>query len=131
LIGRCNNQILHAQLKDFTLKGTSSSLSDIVINAPIVMAQRMSRMMLPEAMKTAGDFAEDRRMVEEKSAAAVDGIVAANIEFGRQMMNAWICTAFGKMQQPMKFTDAIAEAALRPMRAKVKANVKRLGKRAN
>jgi hypothetical protein len=128
LIGKCNNQILHAQLKDFTLKGTSSSLSDIVINAPIVMAQRMSRMMLPEAMKTAGDFAEDKRIVEEKTKAAADGMFAAHAEMTSQMMNAWSGMMFGRMPNPMLAADAIAEAALRPMQAKVKANVKRLSK---
>jgi hypothetical protein len=111
------------------MRRTRSSLNDIALNAPIVMAQRMSRMMLPQMMRTPHDHAEDKRMVEEKSAAAVDGMVAANLEFGQQMLNAWIGMAFGKMPQPMKAADAIATAALQPMRVKVNSNAKRLGKR--
>lgn len=107
---------------------TRSSLIDIAINAPIVMAQRMSRMMLPGAMKTAGDFAEDKRIVEEKTKAAADGMFAAHAEMTSQMMNAWSGMMFGRMPNPMLAADAIAEAALRPMQAKVKANVKRLSK---
>ena len=72
--------------------------------------------------------AEDKRMVEEKTKAAADGMMAANAELGQQMMSAWFGMAFGKMPQPMRAADAIAAAALKPARRRVKANVKRLGK---
>ncbi len=85
-------------------------------------------MMLPEPLKTAHDRAEDKRMVAEKAKAALDGIAAANIELSHQMMNAWIGMAFGKMPKPTKAADAIASAALKPARRRVKANVKRLAK---
>ncbi len=111
------------------MRRTRSSLSDIALNAPVVMAQRMSRMMLPDAMKNASDFAEDKRMVEEKAKAAMDGMFAAQIEMSSQMMNAWIGMAFGKMPQPIHAADAITEAALKPMRGTVNANAKRLTKR--
>jgi hypothetical protein len=110
------------------MKRTASELASIGLSAPMVIAQRMSRMMLPEIMKTAGDRAEEKRMVEEKTKAAADGIMAANLELSNQMMNAWIGMAFGKMPQPMRAADAIAAAGLKPMRQRVKANVKRLGK---
>ena len=108
------------------MKKTQAELSSIGVSAPMVIAQRISRMMLPEFMRTAHDRAEDKRMVEEKTRAAADGMVAANIELGQQMMNAWIGMAFGKMPQPMRAADAIAAAALKPARRRVKANVKRL-----
>jgi hypothetical protein len=110
------------------MKRTQAELTSIGLFAPMVIAQRMSRMMLPEFMRTASDRAEDKRMVAEKSKAAADGMVAANLELSSQMMNAWIGMAFGQMPKPMRAADAIGAAALRPMRQRVKANVKRLGK---
>jgi hypothetical protein len=110
------------------VKKTRAELASIGLFAPMVIAQRMSRMMLPEFMRTANDRAEDKRMVAEKTKAAADGIVAANLELSSQMMNAWIGMAFGQMPKPMRAADAIAAAGLKPMRQRVKANVKRLGK---
>ena len=110
------------------MKKTQAELTSIGLFAPMVIAQRMSRMMLPEFMRTAHDRAEDKRMVAEKTRAAADGVVAANIELGHQMMNAWLGMAFGQVPQPMRAADAIAAASLKPARRRVRANVKRLGK---
>ena len=110
------------------MKKTQAELTSIGLAAPMVVAQRMSRMMLPEFLRTANDRAEDKRMVEEKTKAAADGMMAANAELGQQVMSAWMGMAFGKMPQPMRAADAIAAAALKPARRRVKANVKRLGK---
>jgi endonuclease V-like protein UPF0215 family len=110
------------------VKKTQAELASIGLFAPMVIAQRMSRMMLPEIMRTANDRAEDTRMVKEKTKAATDGMMAANVELGQQMMDAWIGMVFGKMPQPMRAADAIASAALKPARRQVKANVKRLSK---
>jgi ribulose 1,5-bisphosphate synthetase/thiazole synthase len=110
------------------MKRTQAELASIGLFAPMVIAQRMSRMMLPDFMRTANDRAEDKRMVAEKTKAAADGMMAANVELGHQMMSAWMGMAFGKMPQPMRAADAIAAASLKPARRRVKANVKRLGK---
>ena len=111
------------------MKKTSAELASIGLFAPWVMAQRMSRMMLPEMLRTSSDRSEDRRMVAEKSRAAADGVVAANIELGHQVMNAWVGMAFGEAPNAMKAADAIGAAALRPARIKVRANAKRLAGR--
>jgi hypothetical protein len=110
------------------MKKTQAELTSIGLFAPMVIAQRMSRMMLPEFMRTANDRAEHKRMVDEKTKAAAEGIVAANLELSSQMMNAWIGLAFGKMPQTARAADAIGAAALKPARRQVKANVKRLSK---
>jgi hypothetical protein len=110
------------------MKRTQAELASIGLFAPMVIAQRMSRMMLPEFMRTASDRAEDKRMVAEKTKAATDGMMAANLELSSQMMDTWIGMAFGQMPKPMRAADAIGAAALKPMRRQVKANVKRLGK---
>jgi hypothetical protein len=110
------------------MKKTQAELTSIGQFAPMVIAQRMSRIMLPEFMRTANDRAEDKRMVAEKTKAAVDGMVAANLELSNQMMSAWIGMAFGKLPEPFHAADAIAAAGLKPMRQRVKANVKRLAK---
>ena len=111
------------------MRKTSAELASIGLFAPWVMAQRLSRMMLPEMLRTANDRAEDKRMVAEKTRAAADGVVAANIELGHQVMDAWIGMAFGRAPNAMKAADAIGAAALRPARRKVKSNVKRLAVR--
>jgi ribulose 1,5-bisphosphate synthetase/thiazole synthase len=110
------------------MKRTQAELTSIGLFAPMVIAQRMSRMMLPEFLRNSNDRAEDKRMVAEKTRAAADGMVAANLELSSQMMDAWIGMAFGQMPKPMRAADAIAAAGLKPMRRRVKANVKRLGK---
>jgi hypothetical protein len=110
------------------MRKTKAAMTDIGLFAPLVIAQRMSRIMLPAALRTAADEAEDTRMVAEKTKAASDGIIAMQSEMASQMMSAWIGMAFGKMPQPLKSMDAIAAAGLKPARARVKANAKRLSK---
>lgn len=110
------------------MKKTQAELASIGLFAPMVIAQRVSRMMLPEILRTANDRAEDKRMVAEKTKAGLDGMLAANAELGSQVMNAWIGMAFGQVPQPMRAADAITAAALKPARRRVRANVKRLGK---
>ena len=110
------------------VRKTKSALTDIGLFAPLVIAQRMSRMMLPDAMRTAADKTEDTRMVAEKTKAAADGIIAMQTEMASQMMSAWMGMAFGRMPKPMKSADAIMAAGLKPARTKVKANAKRLTK---
>ncbi len=110
------------------MRKTKSAMTDIGFFAPLVIAQRMSRMMLPEAMRTTADKAEDTRMVAEKTKAATDGIMAMQTEMASQMMSAWVGMAFGKMPQPLRIADAVSAAGLKSARAKVKANAKRLSK---
>ena len=110
------------------MRKTKAAMKDISLFAPLVVAQRMSRMMLPEAVRTTADHAEDKRMVAEKTKAATDGIVAMQTEMASQMMQAWVGLAFGKMPQPFKIADAVSAAGLKSARAKVKANAKRLSK---
>lgn len=112
------------------MRKTAREIQDIMWAAPLVMGARLSRMMLPDAMRTAADRAEDTRMVAEKVKAASDGIIAMQTEMATQLMGAWIGMAFGKMPKAAKSADAIAAAGLKPARRKVKANVKRLAKRA-
>jgi hypothetical protein len=110
------------------MRKTQAELASIGLFAPMVIAQRMSRMMLPEFLRTASDRAEDKRMVAEKTKAAADGVIAASHELSSQIMDAWIGMAFGQMPKPLRAADAIAAASLKPARRRVKANVKRLGK---
>ncbi len=112
------------------MRKTAQQMSEIMWAAPFVMGTRLSRMMLPDAMRTAADRAEDTRMVAEKVKAAGDGLVAMQTEMASQMMNAWIGMAFGKMPNAARATDTVVAAGLKPARRKVKANAKRLKRRA-
>ena len=110
------------------MKKTQAALNDIGLFAPLVIAQRMSRMMLPEVMRTGADRAEDKRMVAEKMKAATDGMAAMQSEMASQMMSAWFGMAFGKAPDAAKAADAIVAAGLKPARRRVKSNAKRLSK---
>ena len=110
------------------MKKTQAALNDIGLFAPLVIAQRMSRMMLPDAFRTPADRAEDTRMVEEKSKAMIDGVVAMQTEMASQMVNAWVGMAFGKAPDAAKAADAVVAAGLKPARRRVKSNAKRLSK---
>jgi hypothetical protein len=110
------------------MKKTKAAMNDIGLLAPLVIAQRMSRMMLPDIMRTAADRAEDTRMVKEKTSAAMKGMAAMQTEMASQMMTAWWGMALGKMPNAAKAADDIASAGLKSTRRTVKANVKRLGK---
>ena len=111
------------------MRKTAKTLAEISMAAPFVMGMRLSRMMLPDALRTAADRAEDTRMVAEKTKAAADGLMAMQTEMASQMMNAWFGMALGRMPNAAKATDAVVSAGLKPARRKVKANAKRLGKR--
>ena len=111
------------------MKKTKAALNDIGLFAPTVIAQRMSRMMLPDIMRNSADRAEDNRMVAEKTAATFEGIAAMQTEMASQMMTAWWGMAFGKMPNAARAADEIASAGLKSTRATVKANAKRLGKK--
>lgn len=111
------------------MKKTRAALAEIGLFAPLVIARRMSRMMLPDALRNAADTAEDSRMVAEKGKAAFDGVAAMQTEMASQMMTAWWGMAFGKMPNAAKAADDIASAGLKPARSTVKANAKRLSKR--
>ena len=111
------------------MKKTKAALAEIGLHAPLVIANRMSRMMLPDFLRTSADRAEDSRMVEEKTKAAFDGIAAIQSEMASQMITAWWGMAFGKMPNAAKAADDITSAGLKPARSTVKANAKRLSKR--
>ncbi len=111
------------------MKKTKAALAEIGLFAPLVIAQRMSRMMLPDVLRNAADSAEDSRMVAEKTQAASDGFFAAHAEMTSQMMRAWTGMAFGVMPNALKAADAITSAALKPARVKVRSNARRLAKR--
>lgn len=110
------------------MRKTAREMNEILWAAPFVMGVRLSRMMLPDALRTPADRAEDNRMVAEKAAAVVNGAVAMQTEMARQMTEAWIGMAFGKVPNVKKAADDIASAGLKSTRQTVKANAQRLGK---
>lgn len=70
--------------------------------------------------------AETTRMVDEKSAAFIEGCVAANMEAVRMLSSA----AIGQFAPLANAPLAIARAGLKPAFRKVNANAKRLNRRA-
>jgi hypothetical protein len=110
------------------MRKTAKAMADISMAAPLVMGMRLSRIMLPDAMRTSADRAEDNRMVAEKTAATLEGIAAMQTEMASQMMTAWWGMAFGKIPNAMRAADDIASAGLKSTRSTVKANAKRLSR---
>lgn len=70
--------------------------------------------------------AETTRMVDEKSAAFIEGCVAANMEAVRMLSSA----AIGQFAPLANAPLAIVRAGLKPAFRKVNANAKRLNRRA-
>lgn len=111
------------------MRKTARVMNEIMWAAPLVIGMRLSRLMLPDAMRTSADKDEDSRMVAEKAAAAMNGVVAAQTELVAQMMSAWTGLAFGRLPNSLKMADAVTAAALKPARKKVKANARRLSRK--
>jgi hypothetical protein len=75
---------------------------------------------------TAENRAEMTRMVDEKSAAFVDGCIAANME----MLRVFSAAAMGQFAPLLNAPVTLANAGLRPAFRTVNANARRLNRRA-
>ncbi|MGL4240522.1 MAG: hypothetical protein ACRCTI_05350 [Beijerinckiaceae bacterium] len=74
---------------------------------------------------------ETNRMVAEKWAAAQEGFLAAQMALGHAMVENMAALTFGQRPQstPRNTAEAMVKAGLAPAARRVRANVKRLGKR--
>ena len=75
---------------------------------------------------TAENRAEMTRMVDEKSAAFVDGCIAANME----MLRVFSAAAMGQFAPLLNAPITLANAGLQPAFKTVNANARRLNRRA-
>ncbi len=102
-------------------------LSDLIL-APLVVMQRLP-VIWAESLMPHGSRPESDRMVREKVAAVAEGIVAAQVEMHRMLVQATLDAMVGKRPpSPAAATARLASAALRPSARRVKANAKRLRK---
>jgi hypothetical protein len=99
--------------------------------SPMVMAARMPILMYESLNPDPSRRNETNRMVTEKVAAAQEGMLAAQVAFGRAVAENTISMLFGRMPRatPHHTAEAMVQAGLAPAARQVKANAKRLTKR--
>lgn len=100
---------------------------DIML-APAVIAFRLP-ILAAEAAK-GGRHAETTRAVAEKATAMAEGMVAAQLSIARSMWSFWPEVACGKVPSLMsgEAMREAADAAMRPVNRKVRANFRRLSR---
>jgi hypothetical protein len=105
-------------------------LSGLLLS-PMVMAARMPILMYESLNPDPRRRNETNRMVAEKVAAAQEGMLAAQVAFGRAVAENTISVLFGRMPRstPHNTAEAIVQAGLAPAARVVKANAKRLTRR--
>jgi len=94
--------------------------------ATMTLWHRLPMFGLASLATVAERQAETTRMVNEKTTAFVAGCVAANME----VMRIWSAAAMGRLGPARSAPVAIAQASLKPAFRKVKANAKRLNRKA-
>ncbi len=97
--------------------------------APLVMLQRTPLLWL-EMFGLGGGSNETGRMVQEKFAAAAEGVIAAQVEWQAIWMQSALAICQG-VRPPglIQSGNRLASAALKPAARRVKQNARRLGKR--
>jgi len=107
------------------------TLTSLAIDAPQVMASRMTRFSAPGAMGSAGDWSEANRMVWEKQAAAVESGARLWQDAALAYQTFWFDLMLGRWQAwPSAASMASStQAALRPYQKRATANARRLRKR--
>lgn len=121
----------------------ADDMAQLAIAAPMVVAQRMTRMALAGASPSARDRKEMDRMSAEKIAALTETwnttaarMAQANVNLGFDLMRAalspWNRTGGLVNAAATRFGNAATESvqgSLGPMRRRAVANAKRLGRR--
>lgn len=107
--------------------GSAGSLAAGLMLAPAVMMWRMPLLAM-EARAFNPWRVETTRAVSEKAAAAVEGMVAAQVSLALSASRFWLDLAAGR--QPSLFSAAAAQgaarAALKPSVRRVRSNYRRL-----
>lgn len=104
-----------------TMTSNAVAMGEIAVLSPVVMALRAERMADPNA--AFGGY-ENLRMVTEKLSAMQESALAASTAAGN-VMGAAVMTGRPPFDAPL----LIAEAAMKPVHDRVKANLKRLTKK--
>lgn len=121
---------------------TGKQIADLAMTAPIVIAQRMSRMAVPGVQSSAAGKRESRRMINEKVAASTEAaigvtaaIMRANANFATLLMRSWFTSGGSPNRQAAAFTNLmrsaaadVSSSAIAPALRKVKANARRLSR---
>jgi heme A synthase len=112
------------------MASTDLDLSGLWLS-PFVVASRMPILFYESLNPDPSRRNETNRMVVEKLAAAQEGMLAAQVAFGRAVAENMAAFAFGQVPKatPRKTAQAMMNAGLAPAARRVKANAKRLGKR--
>jgi hypothetical protein len=105
-------------------------LSGLMLS-PFVMASRMPILWYEALNPDPSRRNETNRMVAEKVSAAQEGMLAAQVAFGKAVAESSAAIFFGRIPQanPRNTAEAMVHAGLAPAARLVKANAKRLSRR--
>ena len=94
-------------------------------DAAVTIGARLPMIATASRSPASPPSAEMRRMVSEKTEAAMQGAVAAGVALGQ----LWTRAMFGGLRTPMDVAHGlahVADMAMQPARKRVRANAKRL-----
>jgi hypothetical protein len=98
--------------------------------APLVVAQRLPLLWLESVGLSASGKRESERMVAEKMAATVEGVIAAHIEMQRIFWQSGVAMMRGAQPAgPLTAGMRLTQAALEPAARRVRGNAKRLSRK--
>ena len=106
-------------------------LTDLSVGAPYVAASRIARLSMPGALASSREQREMIRMVVEKQTAAIESFFSLAVAYQQQVVKFWLGAAF---IQPFSLASerqviATTRAALKPYRARVNENARRIKRR--
>ncbi len=107
----------------------SSDLMTMGLFAPMVIAARLQMLALESLRPTVGGRRETVRMTTEKSAAAMEGALAAQKQLVESGWKLWGDMARRGTAFAMSAPALSLAAAARPARSRVRANARRLSRR--
>jgi hypothetical protein len=108
-------------------RGLGRDLISLWFEAPMVIAMRTQAAAMEMMTGGSKSSAEFNRMVTEKMAATAESMVALNLAFVQQAVDASFAMASGrKPASAGRTAEKIAEAAVKPYSKRVRSNVRRL-----
>jgi hypothetical protein len=103
-------------------------MATLAMEAPFVIASRMTEFWMTAASPTASSKREASQMVTEKLQAMGESAVAMNMAMVKVAMESTISVMTGVMRSAHNDADDVLSAALHPYARRVTANGKRLSR---
>ena len=106
----------------------ATAMTTLVMEAPFVIASRMTEFWMTAASPTASSKREASRMVTEKLQAMGESALAVNVAMAKVVLDTTTSAMTGVLRSPHNDADDVLSAALHPYSRRVTANGKRLSR---